>query len=59
MPMYVYQCDICGSRQEVLHGITEERRRILHCDECGEDTPVTKVVAAMGAPQSQARRAPM
>jgi putative FmdB family regulatory protein len=48
MPVYVYQCKVCGSEQELLHGITDGPKRRLHCEECGKTTPVVRLISAVG-----------
>ena len=48
MPVYVYQCQVCGSEQEVLHGITDKPKGRLHCAECGKRTPVVRLITALG-----------
>ena len=48
MPVYVYQCKICGSEQELLHGMMDKPKRRLLCEKCGKMTPVTRVMTAFG-----------
>ena len=48
MPLYVYQCKVCGSEQELLHGIKDKPKRSLYCDRCKKITPVTRLIAAVG-----------
>ena len=31
MPKYSYQCDECGSRYEIWHGMTEEHTECKYC----------------------------
>lgn len=49
MPLYVYQCRLCGSEQELLHGITDKPKRRLHCEKCGKSTPVVRLIAQLGS----------
>ena len=48
MPVYVYQCQVCGSAQELLHGILDEPKRHLHCEKCGKKTPAVRLVTTLG-----------
>ena len=48
MPVYVYQCQVCGSKQELLHGIMDKPKRRLHCEECGDSTPVVRLITTLG-----------
>ena len=48
MPVYVYQCQVCGSEQELLHGIREKPKRRLHCEKCGKSSPVIRLISAVG-----------
>lgn len=34
MPVYVYECSLCGHRFEAIQGINEEPRTICPCYEC-------------------------
>ena len=47
MPVYVYQCQVCGGEQEVLQGIRDEPKRGLHCAKCGRSTSVVRLTAAI------------
>lgn len=49
MPVYVYQCQVCGSEQELLHGITDKPKRRLHCEKCGKSSPVVRLITTVGA----------
>jgi len=49
MPVYVYQCKVCGSEQELLHGIREKPKRRLFCKECGKKTPVARLITMLGS----------
>jgi putative FmdB family regulatory protein len=48
MPVYVYQCKVCGGEQELLHGITDSPKRSLHCQQCGRLTPVVRLITTVG-----------
>ena len=48
MPVYVYQCQVCGSEQEVLHGIMDKPKDRLHCEKCGKRTPVARLITTVG-----------
>lgn len=48
MPVYVYQCQVCGGEQELLHGITNKPKRRLHCEKCGKRTPVVRRITTLG-----------
>jgi len=48
MPVYVYQCQVCGSEQELLHGIMDKPKRRLHCEKCGKSTPVVRLITRLG-----------
>lgn len=47
MPVYVYKCQVCGTEQDVLHGITDQPKRRLHCESCGKRTSVVRLIATM------------
>ena len=49
MPVYVYHCKVCGSEQELLHGIMDEPKRRLHCEKCGKSTPVVRMITTVGS----------
>ena len=44
MPKYSYQCDECGSRYEIWHGMTEEHNE---CNVCGAHS-VVRIPAILG-----------
>ena len=48
MPLYVYRCRVCGSEQELLHGIIDKPKRRLYCEKCKRNTPVVRVITTMG-----------
>ena len=48
MPVYVYQCQVCGSEQELLHGIMDKPKCRLHCEKCGKSTPVVRLITTVG-----------
>ena len=48
MPVYVYQCQVCGSEQELLHGMKDKAKRRLHCDKCGKVSPVVRLITTVG-----------
>ena len=48
MPVYVYQCKVCGSEQELLHGIMDKPKCRLLCDKCGKSTPVVRLITTVG-----------
>ena len=55
MPVYVYQCQVCGNEQELLHGIREKPKSRLHCEVCGKRTPVVRLITTVaGGPTTQA-----
>ena len=45
MPIYEYQCDLCGHRLEALQKLSEEP--LTHCPACGRDA-LQKMVSAAG-----------
>ena len=48
MPVYVYQCKVCGNEQELLHGIVDKPKRRLHCETCVKSTPVVRLITTVG-----------
>ena len=48
MPVYVYQCQVCGSEQELLHSILDKPKRRLECPKCGKRTPVVRQISKLG-----------
>lgn len=55
MPVYVYQCEVCGSEQELLHGIRDKPKSRLHCAQCGKRTPVVRLITTVASgPSAQA-----
>jgi len=48
MPVYVYQCKVCGREQERLHGIMDKPKSRLYCDRCGRNTPVVRLITTVG-----------
>lgn len=44
MPIYVYECDDCGTRQEVEQSIRDEAHEHLWCDECHDTTACERVI---------------
>ena len=56
MPVYVYQCQVCGSEQELLHGIMHKPKRRLHCEKCGKSTPVVRLITTLsGGPTGKSK----
>ena len=56
MPVYVYQCQVCGGEQEMLHGIMDKPKQRLHCEKCGKDTPVVRLITTVaGGPTGKAK----
>ena len=58
MPVYVYQCQVCGSEQELLHGITDKPKRRLHCEKCGKSSPVARLITTVGGGPTGKAKAP-
>ncbi len=47
MPVYVYQCQVCGAQQELQHGIMDKPKRRLPCETCGKTTPVVRLITTI------------
>ncbi len=58
MPIYVYQCEICRSEQELLHGIADKPKRRLFCEKCGKQTPVVRLMTTVGGGSSGKSKPP-
>jgi putative FmdB family regulatory protein len=59
MPIYEYMCNSCGTRNEFLEGVSQERQEQL-CVECGS-TDLHKLISlsSFTISSSAPRRAPM
>ena len=58
MPVYVYQCRICGREQELLHDIMNEPKRRLHGKKCAKITPVVRLIKTVGSGRSGKAKPP-
>ena len=49
MPTYEYECTKCGTIIEVFQSITQQPKRRLDCETCGDRTPVRRLLGTGGA----------
>lgn len=45
MPVYTYECNICGTQFEVARIKIGDAEPILFCPECESDQPVTRLIS--------------
>lgn len=49
MPTYEYQCSECGAVFDVFQSIKASPLRKAHCEPCGADRPVKRLIGTGGA----------
>jgi len=48
MPTYEYECKSCGRVMDLFQSITAAPLRKAHCDACGKDRPVRRLIGTGG-----------